>query len=399
MNIPYFSFLHYFSFVVYTFLVFYILYKDRKTLLNVVCSIFIACFALWALGMTFVHNRETSKEAVNFWYNINAFGWLSFSFFFYWFVAVFTENHKLMQKKIFLFTLFLFPVILTFQKWSGGIFADYTLMPYGWTNVWDDSVWVYLFFGYYLSLMIISLYQLYKYYKKTNYIIKKNQAKIIFVTVMIILPLGSVSSVVLPSLHFYHLPPLSDVFGLVWIIGMVYSMAKYNFLDISPEKAAKNIIAAMSDAVLIINQAGMILNVNQATLNMLKYEENEIINQPIGLFFAEKNFQRKLISHSLSNKIFKNYNIFFRTKGNARNIPALFSNSILWNIDNSIAGIVCTVKDITDIKKTEKELSEKNKQMEENIKKIQISEQKNKKALKKLNEEKKKIEAEKNKTE
>jgi len=399
MSMHYYSFLHYFSFIIYISLIVFILHKDHKNLLNKVCALFIGCFALWALGMTFIHNPEISKEMVDFWYNVNCFGWLSFSFFFYWFIVLFTENQKLRQKKILLFFLFLFPLIFIYQKWNGGLFSDYILMPYGWTNIWDNSFWVYLFFAYYLTLMVLSLGLLHRFYKKTDYAIKRKQAKIIFITVVIILPFGSMSSVFLPFFHFHYFPPLSDVFGLVWILGMVFSMAKYNFLNISSERIAENIIAVISDAVLITDQDGRILNVNQATLDMLKYKEKEIINQSIGLVFTEANFKDKLLALALANQPLQNYNLFFRTKGYAKNIPVIFSNSILRNIDNSIAGIVCVIKNISEIKKNESDLQKKNFQLEENIKKIKISEEKNKKALNKVNAEKAKIEIEKNKTE
>ena len=48
-----------------------------------------------------------------------------------------------------------------------------------------------------------------------------------------------------------------------------------------------NVIKSMADALVVVNQDATIRAVNQATLDLLGYEENELIGKPIGTILGE----------------------------------------------------------------------------------------------------------------
>ena len=156
MNI--FPFLHFFVFLAYCCLLVFLLWKDPKSLLNRVCAVLLACFAVWSFGLIFIYNSRTSKDTVMLFDNIASIGWISFSSFFLWFTLVFIEKKKILKSKIFYLFIFILPLLLIYKQWTGFLTVDYIKQPWGWGSVWADSIWAYLFYLYYLSFMVTGLY-------------------------------------------------------------------------------------------------------------------------------------------------------------------------------------------------------------------------------------------------
>lgn len=107
----------------------------------------------------------------------------------------------------------------------------------------------------------------------------------------------------------------------------------------------KNILNRMVDTLIITDAAGIIKIVNQATLNQLEYQEDEIIGQHIGIVLSKgglNNVQPKIdgIKRLFENEhIHYIHNTYYTKTGMA--IPVSFSSSIMYNKNNKISGLVC----------------------------------------------------------
>ncbi len=370
MDTSFFSFLHFFAFLVNLYLIILLLYKDPSSLLNRVCSVFLGCFCIWSFGLIIVHNPHTnSKYLVEILNNIEAFGWINFSGFFLWFVLIFTKNRKALSSTLFYLLITVFPTFFIYKQWSGELLGGYIRQPYGWTYFWSDSIWHYLFYIYYSLLMFVAIYQLFAFKKKTRSVLERKQAEIMLITVMIALIAGSISNVLLPELKFYYFPPLANVIALIWAIGIVYAMIKYKFFSITPATAAENIISTMSDALILIDLEGNIMSVNKATIDMFGYREKELRGKSIDIIFTRKDFKIKLLYKAIKGEALKNYNLIFRTKSN-RNIPVIFSSSPLKDKEGNVIGVVCVAQDITELKRTESQLEIKIKELEKSEKSL-----------------------------
>ncbi|MCP3943740.1 MAG: response regulator [Desulfobacteraceae bacterium] len=110
-----------------------------------------------------------------------------------------------------------------------------------------------------------------------------------------------------------------------------------------------SIITTMGNALIVTNANGTIEKVNQASLEILKYSENELIGQSIETIL-ETEFNT-LIQKGLSQNLEINY-----LSKNGVKIPVLFSSAPMLGGDGVVQGIVCVAQDITDRKKTEKDL-------------------------------------------
>lgn len=118
-----------------------------------------------------------------------------------------------------------------------------------------------------------------------------------------------------------------------------------------------NIIRSMIDSLIVVNPDGTIETINQATVQLLGYEEHELLGQHITILFPHKNelFSGRTYEELFQNKAIDLGEVTYRTK-DGRTIPILFSEAILRDEEGCIQGVACVGKDMTKIKLAEEQL-------------------------------------------
>ncbi|MFO7981430.1 MAG: response regulator [Candidatus Aminicenantes bacterium] len=347
-------FVHFFTFLVYSFLIVYILWKAPKSLLNRVCAAFFACYALWSFAYIFMSTPGVSKDTVILFDNIASVGWIGFAGFFLWFALIFTEKKKTLKKRIIYLLIFIPALLFIYIQWTG-ILSDYIKHFWWWEGIRSASIWGHLFNFYYLSLTVTGFYLILNFGRKTKETYKKKQAKIILVTGLATLVPGSILFAILPALNIHLVPPLANVFTLIWAAGIVYAIAKYRLMVITPYTAAENIISTMADSLILLDMEGNITTVNEALLDLSGYKEDELKGKSFEIFFREKDFRKTLLDKAAKKETIRNYELNFKAK-TGDDIRVLFSSSSIVNEAGAVAGIVCIIKDITELKQAEKNL-------------------------------------------
>ncbi|MDA3837194.1 MAG: PAS domain S-box protein [Nanoarchaeota archaeon] len=309
-------FLHLFGFLTCVFLAVFVFYKDTKSILNWTCSILLLCFALWNFGDIIIQNpdRSITKGTVEIMQNIASIGWLSFASAILCFSLAFSKREKLLKKKWFLFFVFIVPLFFIYKQWTNCITINPIRQSYGWLYSWTDTIWTYLFYVYYSLFTLLSIYFIYSYGRKTKNINEKKQAKIISLSVIASLILGTLFDVVFQELGIYGIPTIADLLIFIFAIGLFYAIIKYRFLIITPAIAAENIISAMEEFLILLNQEGNIITVNKATLVSLQYEQNELEGKSVTILFQEDNFKKNLLEKIKKEEVIKNHDSNFQTK-------------------------------------------------------------------------------------
>ncbi len=116
-----------------------------------------------------------------------------------------------------------------------------------------------------------------------------------------------------------------------------------------------SIISNMMDSLLVLNQGCTIHKVNQATLDLLGYTESELLDLPVDMVCKSSNLFKDTIAIDLERKgsIVNREQIYLTKSG--KEIPVLFSCSLMRNNHGEALGVVCVAKDITERKQIEKE--------------------------------------------
>ena len=350
------SFIRCFAFLIDIGLMVFILSQRPRAKLNMVCAAFIGCFAIWSFMMIFTQNPNASKNIAMSLINFTSFGWCSFPVFFLWLALIFTGKEKQLERKaIYKSILFIIPLIFIYKQWTNSLLILYPVkQSYGWTYIWAESIWTYLYYFYYTLLMGIPLYMFLKAWKKGEGRVKRKQAQIIFSATLISLVLASFTNVICPNLNFHQIPQVGDVITLILMGGVVYAIRRYKFLTITPYTAASNIISTMSDALILIDQRYNILNVNNALVELVAYKENEIVGQPFETLLADQLDKRQWLDRIISESHLKNYDLFLKNKSGG-NIPISLSSSMIKDDTGGIVGFVCIARDNTERKQAEEQ--------------------------------------------
>ncbi|MFC1657286.1 ATP-binding protein [Candidatus Moduliflexota bacterium] len=115
-----------------------------------------------------------------------------------------------------------------------------------------------------------------------------------------------------------------------------------------------NIIRTMMGSLIIASPEGIILSVNQATVDMLGYGEEKLINLHLNAIFIEETF---LGGAKVIDRLKKDDRVHYLEGSlrarDGRRIPVLLSGSVMRDAGGRAQGIVCVALDITERKEAE----------------------------------------------
>ena len=113
-----------------------------------------------------------------------------------------------------------------------------------------------------------------------------------------------------------------------------------------------NILESMIDSLLVVNSGGEIQTANRATSSLLGYGQEELVGKPIGVILTTSDGKEMVME--AGEQGFENQEAYFRTK-DGRDIPILFSRSVMRDDEGHLSRMVITGRDITERKRTEEE--------------------------------------------
>ncbi|MGI9078917.1 MAG: PAS domain S-box protein, partial [Gemmatimonadaceae bacterium] len=151
-----------------------------------------------------------------------------------------------------------------------------------------------------------------------------------------------------------ELGTLAQAFNLM-TEGLSQTTISKGFLD--------NILASMADTLVVLNRDMNIEKVNQATLDLLGFEESELQGKNLKLILADKACTDVSLEEFIEKSCIRNIEKTYRAKDGSE-IPVSFSASVMQGSDGATRGIVCVARDITERKQVEEAIRESNTALE-----------------------------------
>jgi PAS domain S-box-containing protein len=349
------SFFHFFSALIYIYLLVFILIRNWRSPLNRICAIVFFCFAIWCFGKTVTHDPYVSKEIALSFMKFIILGAWTFSGFLLCFSLVFTEKQYLYRNKWTYLVIFFIPILSIVEQWRHGSILAYVKHPFGWGLQWQGSPLTHLLLAYFFSSITLCIIFIFVFIKKTSNPIKKKQATIIGVSTLLAFAIGYPTNILIPRLTSASLPDLAQNMALIWAAGLVYAIAKYKFMVISPATAAENIISTMTDTLILSDPGGKIVTVNRAGIELLGYRRKSIVGKDFTALLDEKNREMSHLMDKIKQEPITERDVHFKSK-EGLSIPVSFSSSLLKGEENEIVGIICIARDITERKNIEQEM-------------------------------------------
>jgi PAS domain S-box-containing protein len=180
---------------------------------------------------------------------------------------------------------------------------------------------------------------------------KKLQAKFLIAGLYFPLTISLMSDLILPNMSI-RLPETTMIMSTLGITFISYGVWKYRFPALTTAAVADEIVSTMSNFLILLDNEHRIVTVNQATTDLLGYDQAELVGNPVEMVFADKNqklmFRRNNSSNTKINAI-SHVETYLKSK-NGKIIPVLLSDSVIQNKDHQTVGIVCIGNDIEEIK-------------------------------------------------
>jgi PAS domain S-box-containing protein len=337
---------------------FLVFYKNPKNKANILYLFVCLAIIYWDFTDLNVLIAK-SYEAAILWSKLDFAALLLSIAFVFHFVLEFLQRKKILKNKL-TYVLIYVPVILysIFDIFTSELSGKIIKGDEGWILSWTGSRW-FLLVPVALWIIIISIYQLYLFYmhsKKEIDPIWKKQVVIIGIGILI-----STISTVIEGVQRYlgmSVFPLLLVGQTLGIILTGYAILRYETFILNPVNAAKSILSTMSDSLFLTSSDKLLIGINKATLNILGYKEEEILNKEVKIFFEDKKIEKynrrvQLIDELFENDVIKELGTYIIAKS-GKKVPVSLSSSLVRNEKREVLGVVCICRDMTSRKEAER---------------------------------------------
>jgi len=343
--------IHFTAFISGTFLCGFIIYKNHKALLNLVCALLLLTFALWSFGYCFVHFSQTTRQAI-YWINVSSIGWILFPFAALYFYLALSHHDRLLKNKFLFIFLVIVSAFFLYAQWSGFMVNEVIRKYWNWSGLWSTTLYSCLFFVYFSVMVMLCIYLSLKRLVTAQTTREKRQALALSITAIISFIFGSTTDIVLPLIGLTMVPQIADIIIMVWEAGIVLSVTRYGLMTLTPVTASNRILSTMTDSLLLLDVDGTIRLANPAALNMLETAEKNLIGTKFYVHVCENESMESFISETLQQGKCL-YHEFTCIGCNQKQIPVQISASSIVDNLRTTLGFVIVARDITERKKME----------------------------------------------
>jgi len=252
---------------------------------------------------------------------------------------------------------------------------DVQISNWGYEVILNSST-AFLIYWFLICAVYASASLLHTYFKKNITISEKKQIRFVVIIFLLII-IVSLGSNLIPPLFDINIFPMTSISFTIFSFFVVYSMRKYKLMAITPVETLDIVVNTMNDAMVVVNEAGIIVKVNKSVLDLLNYNEEELIGAHIKQIIklsgnqntkSKDSFQSNIFNNFNKDNVFKDAEIDFKTK-KGKLIPMNVSASIVFGKNKNKEGIVIVARNLTDIKKLINDLEETKNKLEETVKK------------------------------
>jgi len=331
--------------IIYAIIGITILKNDHRSGLNRIFFAIGINLSLWALLFALI-NRADNPETASMLRTYSAFTWGSFySMVLHFFIVLTNKNKKLLRSRM-SYTILYLPTAITIYLHviqNSVAIEEAVKISVGWAfiNVNRGVVHTYFHSVYSLLYAGISIGLLCFWTKDTEIKREKYQGQIIIISMLIVTIAGSITDIIFPILG-RSVPSIAIVLILVPVSGIWYSIKKYRLMNLNPQNVLLGVLKTMADGVLVLNRHDLIIDTNEGALNLLGYEESQLINRDIkSIIPYNKEISLEGDCSSLEMNLLKKDNEL---------LPVLFSSSTLRDNWGDKLGSVYIFQDISEIK-------------------------------------------------
>lgn len=246
----------------------YSLWRGQMMLRTAAFAGLAVSFAWWSACLILAHDPSASYAQVAMAYDLSSLAWASFGSLSVVATLAFTGRGDVLSRRGVQVALIIPPAFVVVAQWRGELAARYLHESWGWAYAWSNSPSTILFFAYYGIYTVIAATIILA-HGRTRDRATRAQTAIVLYLGLFALTAATTTDVILPQLGIRSIPNIAPVFTSPWMIGIAVAIARYRFVELSPETVAVGLLAAMSDGVLLVDEAGKVVSCNPAATRLL----------------------------------------------------------------------------------------------------------------------------------
>jgi PAS domain S-box-containing protein len=330
--------------------------KNPYAVTNWVLAMLFGYFALWSGCSCILDNTGLDFATAATVMKVQNIGWSSFITYYFLFILYLTDNKRLLLNPLFIVPFLLLPFVFIFQNFTGNMLECCRNVPYGIAGTWKNAPWPHIFFGYYTAFFILSVYMLVSFRRSTGSRSEKKIADIMLWSIAAIFVIGTFFGVIMNYMGIYN-PVDTNVVFLIFVGGLIYCAEKYEAFKLSSVRNADRIMDLINEGVVLLDGDGSFITANRAAIEIFGCPDVRLTEKEYG--FIEQQLANAGVSSAGAEA--SNTELMFRdARGAERTI--LVSNRLTRN-GNAASGRVCTIRDISGLKKAEVDLFESVKEL------------------------------------
>lgn len=327
----------------------YVYAKNPDTKTAIIFLATMATATYWALGEFFIW-QSTSYEGVRFWLKFSSF-WPVLAVLAIHFILAFTSNPLSERRKL--------PLLLALLYLPAFIFSalgSFTETMY--TVVFDGVRWIYepvlsgpLYIASALFVVIVMIWAIYliaSAWFRTPKGRERRQNRLVCLGLLTAIGFGMISGIFLPFLGIAA-PNFIFIGIVLFSLCITVAILRYNLFTLKPETAGPDIIATMSDGVLLVDPDGRIISANGAADDIFKIPAGSLPGTTIRQILPEEICETIRMHEEQGGGITDLEANPENIRGKAISIAASRVNSP----DGEPAGCILIIRDITERKATE----------------------------------------------
>jgi PAS domain S-box-containing protein len=304
------------------------------------------------------------------WWKLDALRSVALGFLLH-FVLLFTENEALLKKRWpYLLIYGPIPCIVGLQLTTELISGPPVAEPWGWRfSIPPHNPVGDLTFIWYLGVNLFGIGLVAHYYGRVQEARKRSQARL-FLMGMGLAVLASICESVLPLMGT-KIPGITAVVLPITASLIGYAIWKHRLFTLSPVTAAEKIVSLMTDGLILVDEAGEIISVNEGAAGLLGYRKRELTGRHLDRLFPAETGRPSWITRVLDRRegtprAIHDLQMQFVTRGNKR-VPISLSGTVVESEATGVRGLLLIARDITRRKRSEAERGE----LEEQLKQVQ----------------------------
>jgi PAS domain S-box-containing protein len=208
-------------------------------------------------------------------------------------------------------------------------------------------------------IAFITLLMILNYYLKEKEKKKKNQAMFVFIGLFITIFLSILTEVILPLFSLPNLKMTVPGFG-IGLFFISYSIWRYGLFEISQSAESEKIISTIPDILMIVDKNKTITMVNSEFERRLDYQKNGVVGKSADIVLDNNNNNNNIFDLKKSFDLETNL-----ITSSGEKIPVQISTNVIDSKNKEPQELVILARDISESKKTNKELKEYVEKMKE----------------------------------